>query len=66
MAQSLNNTLNSRPKLLVAFVVSLALSYLFISLAIDSGSYWHYGPSLGFLWLGVKASIRAVKHHGEK
>lgn len=46
-------------------LVSGALSYVFISLAINSGSYWHYAASILLFWLAVKFSIQAVKLHGK-
>lgn len=59
--------LHNRLFLAVAGVLILWLSYAFGSLAINTGSYWHYLACLVLLVMGVKTLIRSVKgNHGRQ
>ncbi len=42
-------------------VVFLALSYGFISLAIDSGHLWQYAIGIGFLVWAARYLVRGVR-----
>ncbi len=49
-----------------AALVSLVIAYGFVSLAIDSGSYWHYIGAFAFIVLGVRYARYAFsKRHGK-
>jgi uncharacterized protein (DUF486 family) len=66
MEKAINKILNTKPKLLVGFVLSLIMFYTFGSFAINTGSYWHYSAALVCLWLSVKLIIKTTKRHGKK
>lgn len=42
-------------------VLSLAAAYLFASLAIDSGSLWHYILCFAAVYLAVKFAIQSIR-----
>lgn len=66
MGKALDKALNTRPKLLGAAAVSLILSYVFASLAIDRGFIWQYVVAIVLLVYGIKYLIRSLKTHGNK
>lgn len=43
-------------------IVYLTLAYVFIALAIDSGSYWHYGLAFLSLGMSINTTIRIIKN----
>jgi putative Mn2+ efflux pump MntP len=49
-----------------AALVSFGIAYFFISLAIDSGSYWHHIGAIIFIYLGIKCIRHMFKRHGKK
>lgn len=53
--------LDTKLKQQSAGVVFLVLAYGLGSLAIDSGSYWHYSGAFAFLFWGIKLLIRSHK-----
>lgn len=66
MGKSKNSMLDTRPKLLISAVLSLLLSYIFASLAIDTAYYWQYLLAIIFLVMGLKFLIRTFKSNGNK
>ncbi|CAN5624999.1 hypothetical protein BH23PAT1_BH23PAT1_5310 [soil metagenome] len=52
---------NTRAVYALKAAVSLVAAYIFGSLAIDSGSYWHYLFTLVSVVLSVKFIVRALK-----
>lgn len=66
MAKAKATILDTRPKLLSAAVVSLVLSYIFASLALDTAYYWQYILAIIFIVTGIKFLIRSFKIHGNK
>lgn len=62
MPSKTKKSTTNKPALNVLFaVVYLALAYVFISLAIDSGSYWHYGLAFLSLGMSITSAKRAIK-----
>jgi len=45
-------------------VVYMVLAYIFVSLAIDSGSLWQYALAIACLGLGVHSITLAIKYRG--
>lgn len=43
-------------------IIGLLLFYVFGSLAIDSGSYWHYSAAVLFGGFGVWFIVRAIRN----
>lgn len=66
MAKSKVTNLDTIPKLLAASAVSLLLSYVFVSLALDTARYWQYLLAIIFLVFGIKFLISSFKTHGNK
>ena len=56
----------SQVGLVTTGVIELVLAYVFGSLAIDTGSYWHYLLAFIFLAGFVHSLVKAVKSHGKK
>ena len=52
---------NTRPSLVVFGLIKLGLSYLLVSLAINSGSLWEYALAIFFLIAGLSDLIRSLK-----
>jgi len=42
-------------------LLDLLIAYIFGSLAIDSGSYWHYLLALLFIVLGIRYLLKSVR-----
>lgn len=65
-------TVESRKWLALQAVASLLAGYIFASMAIDSGSYWHYLLTFIAIGLFINATGRFVKDvlrqysHGRK
>jgi len=51
----------NRKHLAVKAIIAVVFVYLFASLAIDSGSYWHYLFTFISLAIGVNALGRLIK-----
>jgi len=51
----------SRIGYLLTALLGFGLAYGFASLAIDTGSYWHYGLTLVILVLSFNMVIRAIR-----
>lgn len=70
MAAKVNNSFlawkQSRNGLLISGVIELVLAYIFVSLAIDSGSYWHYLLTFIFLVGAIHNFVKAHKRHVKK
>lgn len=63
-------TVENRKSLSVKAVIAVGFTYAFASLAIDSGSYWHYLFTFVSLAIAVNAIGRLIKdylkQHGTK
>ena len=61
--------IENRRALLIRLMLALGFMYVFGSLAIDSGSYWHYLFTFVSLGIAVNATGRLTKdilrHHGK-
>ncbi len=53
--------IENRRALLIRLILALVFVYVFGSLAIDSGSYWHYIFTFVSLGISVNAAGRLVK-----
>ena len=61
MRKKAQAAVNSQSGKVLACVVSLILSYVLGSRAIDTGSWWEYSGSATFFIIGVKYLIRSFK-----
>ena len=63
-------TVESRKQLGIRLLLAVLFGYIFISLAIDSGSYWHYLATFVSVAIAVNAGGRLLKdivfQHGTK
>jgi hypothetical protein len=55
----------TRKGLLISGVMEAILFYVFASLAIDSGSLWHYALAIIFLVGAGISFVKAIKGHGK-
>lgn len=46
---------------LLVLLLGVILAYVFASLAIDSGSLWHYLIAFIFIYFAIKATVDLVK-----
>lgn len=53
----------SRTGLLITGTLELVLAYIFGSLALDSGSFWHYLLALVFFIGAVQSFFKAIRNH---
>lgn len=53
----------NRKSLAIRLAVMLGLAYVFASLAIDSGSYWHYIVAFASIGIGFNAAGRLAKDY---
>ncbi len=64
------STVENKRNLLIRLVLAALFTYLFASLAIDSGSYWHYLLTFLSIGIAVNAAGRLVKdvlrNHGPR
>jgi len=66
MGKTIEKVLNNKLKLRLAGAASIIVSYVFVSLAIDSASLWQYLLTIVFFVAGIKLFIRSFKTHGNK
>lgn len=62
----MRDILDTKLKLRFSGVMFVILAYGLGSLAIDSGSYWHYLGAFVFLVWGIKFLVRARTHYHKK
>ncbi|HTE22369.1 MAG TPA: hypothetical protein VK674_05000 [Candidatus Limnocylindria bacterium] len=54
---------NQKLTLALGGVIALVLAYAFGSLAVDSGSYWHYLGAVVSVIVAIKLFVRIVKNY---